>query len=123
MRTAAYATPCTVTPTTSQTSRTTRRAIGQVARRRIENRRIVLAYLATRACVDCGNPDPVVLEFDHRDPKQKLGAVSMMVMSKRWARVRAEIEKCEVRCVNCHRRKTARDYRWLALAPSSRIRN
>lgn len=100
-----------------------RRAIDQVARRRVENRREVLAYLATHACIDCGNPDPVVLEFDHRDPKQKLAAVGTMVMGKRWIRVRAEIEKCDVRCVNCHRRKTARDYRWLELAPSSRISN
>jgi hypothetical protein len=26
--------------------------------------------------------------------------------------VLAEIEKCDVRCVRCHRRKTARQFRW-----------
>jgi len=99
-----------------------RRAIAQVNGRRIENRRGVLDYLSTHPCVDCGITDRVVLEFDHRDPKQKLANVGGMLMSKRWARVRAEIEKCDVRCVNCHRRKTARDFDWLELAPSSRIR-
>jgi hypothetical protein len=41
-----------------------------------------------------------------------------MMASKRWARVRAEIEKCDVRCVNCHRRKTARDFGWLKIRPA-----
>lgn len=100
-----------------------RRAIAQVARRRSENRSNVLAYLSNHACIDCGNSDPVVLEFDHRDPTQKLAAVGTMLMSRRWARVRAEIEKCDVRCVNCHRRKTARENGWIELLPSSRMRN
>ena len=100
-----------------------RRAIAQTNARRVENRREVLAYLATHACVDCGITDRVVLEFDHRDPTQKFKAVGSMLMSKRWARVRAEIEKCDVRCVNCHRRKTARDFGWLHLAPSPRIQH
>jgi hypothetical protein len=82
----------------------------------------VLAYLSTHACITCGISDPVVLEFDHRDASRKLGNVGQMIVSKRWARVRAEIEKCDVRCVNCHRRKTASERRWMKLEMSSRIR-
>lgn len=89
-----------------------RRAVAQVKARREENRREVLLYLADHTCVDCGIENPVVLEFDHRDPRQKLRDVSRLMVSKRWPRVRAEIEKCDVRCVNCHRRKTARDFAW-----------
>lgn len=89
-----------------------RRAIAQVNARRVENRREVLTYLLSHPCVDCGVDNVIVLEFDHRDPRNKLNNVGSM-MAKRWARVRAEIRKCDVRCVNCHRRKTARDFGWL----------
>ena len=99
-----------------------RRAIAQVNGHRVENRREVLAFLKMHPCVDCGIADPIVLEFDHRDPAQKLGNVGGMIMGKRWARVRAEIEKCDVRCVNGHRRKTASEFGWLKLTASSRIR-
>jgi hypothetical protein len=65
-------------------------------------------YLAEHACVDCGESDPVVLEFDHVG--EKLMDVShMALMGFTWASVEAEIAKCEVRCANCHRRKTARE--------------
>ena len=84
-----------------------RRAIAQTKARRIENRREILRYLAEHPCVDCGIANVVVLEFDHREPLLKAGNVGTMKLTKRWERVRAEIEKCEVRCVNCHRRKTA----------------
>ncbi len=100
-----------------------RRATAQVAARRVENRRRVLDYLATHPCVDCGMVDRRVLEFDHRDPAQKLDHVGTLIMGKRWPRVLAEIEKCDVRCVNCHRRKTARDFGWLKHKASSRIGN
>lgn len=62
-----------------------RRATAQVAARRIENRRRVLDYLATHPCVDCGMVDRRVLEFDHRDPAQKLDHVGTLIMGKRWA--------------------------------------
>lgn len=89
-----------------------RRAIAQVSERRAQNRRGIFDYLQMHACVDCGEPDVLVLEFDHRDPSVKWKAVGSLAVTKRWVRVFAEIEKCEVRCVNCHRRKTARQFRW-----------
>lgn len=94
-----------------------RRAVAQMKARRVQNRREVLKYLASHPCIDCGIANPVVLEFDHRDSSTKLTEVGTMMVSKRWPRVLAEIEKCEVRCVNCHRRKTARDFSWAKFSP------
>ena len=71
-----------------------------------ENRAFVRAYLLSHPCVDCGERDPIVLEFDHVRG-EKLGDVSAIVNSGRPLRtVEAEIAKCEVRCANCHRRVT-----------------
>jgi hypothetical protein len=67
----------------------------------------VHAILRSSTCVDCGERDPVVLEFDHRGRKR--GSVTQMAW---WgfsvAAIDAEIAHCEVRCANCHRRATAR---------------
>jgi 5-methylcytosine-specific restriction endonuclease McrA len=60
------------------------------------------------ACVDCGETDAVVLDFDHL--RDKVNDVSSLVALRRpWEEVLEEIEKCEVRCANCHARKTARE--------------
>jgi hypothetical protein len=64
----------------------------------------ILDYLREHPCVDCGESDPVVLEFDHL--RDKIRNVSAM-MRQRWSSIVAEIEKCEVVCANCHRRRTA----------------
>ncbi len=81
------------------------RLVHQVAERRAEVQKRIIEYLREHPCVDCGETDIVVLEFDHT--AEKLGDISSYAGGGRsWARVKAEIEKCEVRCANCHRRKT-----------------
>lgn len=64
-------------------------------------------YLRDHPCVDCGETDLRVLEFDHDDPAEKFGEVTRMISnSLPWRRIEAEIAKCTVRCANCHRRRT-----------------
>ena len=66
-------------------------------------------YLLAHPCVDCGETDPVVLEFDHRSGKR--AAISdLMRRHANWTTVLSEIEKCDVRCANCHKRRTAQAY-------------
>lgn len=67
-----------------------------------ELRALVLAYLAVHPCVDCGCTDVRVLEFDHQREKDR-DICRMIRAANSWDRVRREIDKCEVRCANCHR--------------------
>ncbi len=64
-------------------------------------------YLKYHPCIDCGESDILVLEFDHRDPSQKTDDVSRMITANgSLEKIKNEISKCDVRCANCHRRKT-----------------
>ena len=71
----------------------------------------VFNYLRRHPCVDCGESDPVVLEFDHRDRATKRLAIAQMIERRySWQTILVEIEKCDVRCANCHRRKISRQF-------------
>ena len=72
----------------------------------------ILAYFEQHGCVDCGTKDPAVLEFDHKDRPSKVAAVSTLVRQQSWRALFAEIDKCEVRCANCHRRRTAKQFNY-----------
>lgn len=65
-------------------------------------------YLKNSHCTDCATSNFLVLEFDHVKNK-KLYTLSMMVNRKTFSvqDIEQEISKCEVRCGNCHSKKTA----------------
>src|SRR5258708_3042385 len=64
----------------------------------------VWEYLSKHPCVDCGEKDIIVLEFDH--VRDKLYNLSDIIKDRSsLGKVKTEIEKCIVRCANCHRRK------------------
>lgn len=74
---------------------------------REENRDRMRGYLLEHPCVDCGETDLRVLEFDHRPGTTKTGNVTKMAADGlAWKIVAVEIEKCDVRCDNCHRIRT-----------------
>jgi hypothetical protein len=69
------------------------------------NKKFVLDYLNKNPCIDCGESDPIVLDFDHiRDKKDTICKLIRKMCC--IDRIIEEINKCEVRCANCHRRKT-----------------
>jgi len=71
-------------------------------------RRYILDYLSTHPCVDCGESDPIVLEFDHVRGKNK--DIARLVMDGYSIdTIQREIDLCQVRCRNCHARKTAKE--------------
>ncbi len=87
-----------------------RRSRARAAIDRPRNREFVAQYLATHPCIDCGESDIVVLEFDHRDPASKSHDVGRLIHISTVAMVMREISKCDVRCANCHRLRTAAQF-------------
>lgn len=75
--------------------------------RLIKVNRFIKNYLSKNPCIDCGEKDPLVLEFDHVRGRKKGGISDLKRYSSKI--LLKEIAKCEVRCANCHRRKTLKD--------------
>lgn len=77
------------------------------ARRRDRARAQVLVHLAASGCLDCGEPDPVVLEFDHVRPGKVTEVTALTSRGARAEMLATEIARCEVVCASCHRLRTA----------------
>jgi hypothetical protein len=92
---------------TTRTRRSAERIKDWRVRRNLE---WLYTYLGNSSCTDCGIADPLVLEFDHIGLKRK------SVMTMAWEgygqeTIQIEMNKCDIRCANCHRRKTSAERR------------
>ena len=67
------------------------------------NKAYVKSYLESKSCIDCGNSDIRVLEFDHINDDKLYDVSYMVTKAYRLDLIKQEIEKCEIRCCNCHR--------------------
>jgi hypothetical protein len=54
-------------------------------------------------CIDCGETNPLVLDFDHVRGKKIMCISNMVRNSYSIETIKKEIDKCEIRCANCHR--------------------
>jgi len=72
---------------------------------RIRNQKFVEDYKRDRCCIDCGESDPVVLQFDHVHGVKTTEVANMVNKPCSIKRIQSEIEKCEIRCANCHLRR------------------
>ena len=73
-----------------------------------KNKEHVKNFLLLHPCLDCNNSDIRVLEFDHI--RDKVADISYAVSSG-WSlkRLQSEMDKCEIRCANCHRIKIIKE--------------
>lgn len=105
-----YCRPCHAAYKREHYKANRQRYIDQAVRRKralgTERLDFLIAYLRKHPCVDCGETDIVVLEFDHLRDK-KFG-IAQGLRDREWQSVLDEMAKCEVVCANCHRRRTAR---------------
>lgn len=75
--------------------------------RTTEIRKFLWSLLLEEGCVDCGESNPVVLEFDHVRGKKKFKISANETYFSPFELLLLELEKCEIRCANCHRKVTA----------------
>lgn len=76
---------------------------------RLRNTEWLRKYLQQNPCIDCDEDDIIVLQFDHvRDKSRNISTMLGLSLSS----IKKEVSKCEVRCANCHQRKTAKDFGW-----------
>lgn len=70
---------------------------------RTRKRAFIREYLNIHPCVDCGNSDIRVLEFDHVRGTKIMHVALMVGRNMKLDVIISEIAKCDVRCANCHR--------------------
>ena len=68
---------------------------------------IILEVFST-GCVDCGEMDVRVLEFDHQSDKEF--NIASLINKNNIEQLKTEILKCEVVCANHHRIRTAAQF-------------
>ena len=74
--------------------------------RRIDIKEWLFDYLSKNPCIDCGESEPIKLEFDHRGDKVFEIGKSLVGKGKTLEEIQLEVAKCDVRCANCHKVKT-----------------
>ncbi len=69
----------------------------------------IIDYLKDKSCVDCGESNPMVLDFDHLPQYEKRFAIGRAITgsTRSWKSILLEIGKCEIVCANCHRIRTS----------------
>ena len=83
-----------------------------------DRRKYLNAIKLESGCVCCGYKEHAEgLEFDHINPEEKTCNISKNNLSE--ARLKAELEKCQVLCGTCHNIKTFAPEKWNILLRSA----
>lgn len=85
-----------------------------------ENYRKIFMEYFIHGCVDCGENDHRLLEFDHVKGIKKRGRIrptegvgSLVRAGYKWETIEKEIQKCKIRCRNCHHLKTHKQFDYM----------
>ena len=70
---------------------------------RVRNREFVMSIKEISECIDCGENNPLVLDFDHVKGEKIMAISNMSNKAYGIDTISKEMDKCEVRCANCHR--------------------
>jgi hypothetical protein len=86
---------------------------GNLSHYRKRNREFVYDILKQSSCTDCGINVFEVLEFDHVRGEKEYSISYIVHHGMGIKTLKTEINKCDVRCVNCHRIKTIEQFGWV----------
>jgi len=53
-------------------------------------------------CNNCGETDIFILDFHHKNPKEKEYGISQFSAHAPWGKIKKELDKCILLCRNCH---------------------
>lgn len=72
-------------------------------------------------CLRCGEGNPLLLDFHHKDQSIKEGGISQMLSyTTKYEEAKKEAQKCVLLCANCHR-KEHYEHTWLMNFPGSNL--
>ena len=75
---------------------------------------LLYSFKFSNSCNVCGENTPSCLEFNHINRKDKEYQISNMCkMGVSQEQFIKEVQKCEILCCNCHRKRTAKQLGWL----------
>ena len=70
---------------------------------RARNKRLINEYKALHSCIQCGEKNPILLVFHHKNMKEKENGIAVMASSSfSTEKLINEMKKCEILCFNCH---------------------
>lgn len=78
-------------------------------------RQIVVDLKNSGSCKDCGIKypnEPWLFEFDHRSSKTKINCIGRICDDGSETKLLSELKKCDLVCLICHRRRTAKKFHW-----------
>ena len=79
------------------------RSVVSVTRHRRDLKQKAIEYKGGRCAICSYDKFNGALDFHHLDPKEKDFALSGSGITKSWAKVKEELDKCILLCANCHR--------------------
>lgn len=80
--------------------------------RRLKAKLFVYGILSKSQCIDCSESRLEVLDFDHVSGIKTRSICDMISKGLKPSAIEEEISKCEIRCANCHRIKTFKQFGW-----------
>ena len=78
------------------------------ARKRAAKWRLAQIIKVSKGCADCGYAAHAqALQFDHTAADKKMNVSDMIRSDYGWETIKEEMNKCVIRCANCHAVVTA----------------